>query len=164
MHVFKNVGLLIMICYPKRSSSPHSYFSSNYRCCFTYFEVSFNLYYTQGIVRANWPGRGQKILNLIRLCQYSVPVYRLHYNFFKMSMCTYKNNFQFAYRKIFCKNGEMILVFNCQLRWFDNKASCCPPLKDNVTKRVYSYFRLNSFMLILYDNTCNYHHINKRKY
>ena len=35
---------------------------------------------------------------------------------------------------------EMFLVFNWQLRWFDNKSSYCPPLKYNVTKRVHSYF------------------------
>ena len=32
----------------------------------------------QCIIRANWPERGQKVLNLIRLCQYSVLVDRLN--------------------------------------------------------------------------------------
>ena len=45
---------------------------------------------------------------------------------------------------------EMILVFNCQLKGFDNKSPYSPPLKDNVTKIhvIYSYFKLNYFMLI----------------
>ena len=49
--------------------------------------------------------------------------------------------------------SEMILTYNCQLRWLD-KASCCPPLKDNVTVRVYSYmyFIMNYCVLICYDN------------
>ena len=48
--------------------------------------------------------------------------------------------------------SEMILVFNWQLRLFDNKSPCCPPVKGDATKRVYSNFKLNFFRLIRYDN------------
>ena len=48
--------------------------------------------------------------------------------------------------------SEMILAFNCLLRWFVNKSPCWPPLKYNVAKIVYSYFKLNSFRLICHHN------------
>ena len=69
---------------------------------------------------------------------YSVPVDQLHYNLNVHGL-----------RMV----SEMFLVFNCQPKWFDNKSSCYPPLKDNVTNWVYSYFKLNSFRLICYDNS-----------
>ena len=46
--------------------------------------------------------------------------------------------------------SEIFLIFNCQLRRFENKSLCYPPTKDMFTQRVYSYFKLNSFRLMCY--------------
>ena len=62
--------------------------------------------------------------------------------------------YQFVHRKYTVRMvSEMILVFNCQLRRFDNKHYVVYPSLKNVTQRVYSCFILNSFRLMCYTYT-----------
>ena len=61
----------------------------------------------EGIVIADWPSGVQKVMNLKRLymCQYisfQLTDSRLQFK----SPCMYTKNYQFAYRKIYCKNGK----------------------------------------------------------
>ena len=106
-------------------------------CMYVYINV---LVYV--IVRENWPGRGQNVLNLIRVCQYNMPVDRLHYNL-NVHDDVYTKIYQYAYRTIYCKNGQY-------------KSSCCPPSSKIILRKelIHTwYFQLHSFMLIWYDNT-----------
>ena len=77
------------------------------------------LIYIWNILRADRSGRGQKVLSLIRLYQNRVLVDQLHYNL-EVHNVYIQKSINLPIEKYNVRMvSEMILAFNCQLRWPD---------------------------------------------